>query len=324
VDLNGGIGTALAAHGTDLTDPPARVATPVASRDPVGPGRRDPELIGSLAGAIAAVVAFALVWALAGFSTPPKPTIGDQVSEIKRDGAQGGRRAIVFPVDLHGSGEASYVFLFQDVEGVARHPQSDQLRVYDVRGGDLVLKLRFQPAGERAVYQFRSSADVDGDTTHEFIGGYGLAADHSQDLVPFAISWDNQRQRYRLISFDLGAPVLSRPPDASIAALYRRRLVFRDPSGKSIAGHPVQDFAVTETPARLVAGYFLAPAAGTIGVPYELHTATFDSNHLGPHLTPCTLPDRRFVVAHIASGRAPFQVIGERWDAASRGKPCTV
>ncbi len=322
VDLNGGIGTALAAHGTDLTDPPVRVATPVESRDPVGPGRRDPELIGSLAGAVAAVVAFALVWALAGFSTPPKPTIGDQVSDIKRDGSQGGRHAVVFPVDLHGSGDTSYVFLFQDLQGVVAHPQSDQLRVYDVRGGDLVLKLRFQPSGERAVYQFRSSADVDLDGKHEFIGGYGLAADNEQDLVPFAISWDDEHERYRLITFDLGAPALSRPPAASDAAPYMHELTFRDPGGASISGHPVQDFAVTTAPARLVAGYFLALAPGTVGQPYELHSATFDSNHGEPHVTPCQLPGRPFVVAHVASGRAAFKVIQDRWDAASRGKVC--
>ena len=231
LDLVGGIGAALCGAGTDGAPPPARVKPPEYERDSVPPARSGPPAPPPQHRRARSGRRARAVWVLAGFSTPrTPPTIGEQISAIKRAGSQGGRQVRVYgPVDLRGSGEASYLFQFQDGPGGVSSPRSDQLRVYDVLGTKLVQRLRFEPDGPRAVFQYRSSADVDQDNGAEIVGGYGESgtAGARQALVPFAINWDDAAQRYQMVFIDLGVPTLSsrRPtsPRASTAPSTRSR-----------------------------------------------------------------------------------------------------
>lgn len=232
------------------------------------------------------------------------------------------------PVDLHGAGADSYVFVFQDVPGAAKRPRSDEIRVYDQRGTRLVERFRFEPGGTRAVYQYRSAADVDLDGAHELVGGYGLPSNARQALVPFAVDWDDEAERYRLVPLDLGRPRLSRPaanvPERQYRSVYAHPLTLQDPrTGLRISGHRLQDFAVTdETPRRLIAGYFLSPPLPPKDPVLELRSAILDATHGAPHATPCTLPGRPELLAPVAAGRSYMRVLLDRWSEASAGGPC--
>ena len=329
MDLVGGIGAALCGAGTDGEPPPARVKPPEYERDSVPPARQDLQLLLPSTGALAAVAALALVWVLAGFSTPTPPTIGEQISAIKRAGSQGGRQVRVYgPVDLRGSGEASYLFQFQDGPGGVSSPRSDQLRVYDVLGTKLVQRLRFEPDGPRAVFQYRSSADVDQDNGAEIVGGYGESgtAGARQALVPFAINWDDAAQRYQMVSIDLGVPTLSRPaadiPSRQYRAVYAKPTTYRDPqTNLEITAHRVQDFVVTPPPRRLVAAYFLRPPLGDQESLFEIHPTTLLTGG-APRVTPCVLEGSPVIVEPGNRKRLPSSVIADAWSAASNGRFC--
>ena len=329
VDLAGGIGAALSGSGKEAEPPPARVKPPADERDSVPPARRDPQLLVPGAGALGAVAALALVWVLAGFSTPTPPTVGEQIGAIKRAGSQDGRQVRVYgPVDLRGSGEASYLFQFQDGPGSVSSPRSDQLRVYDVLGTRLVPRLRFEPVGPRAVFQYRSSADVDQDNSAEIVGGYGESgtAGARQALVPFAINWDDAAQRYKMVSIDLGAPTLSRPaadvPSRQYRAVYARPTTYSDPqTNTQITAHRVQDFVVTRPPRRLVAAYFLRPPLGDREPLFEIHPTTLLAG-AAPRVTPCVLEGSPLIVVPGNRKRLPSSVIADAWSAASRGRFC--
>ena len=137
------------------------------------------------------------------------PSIADNHRSSRRLARRSSRASpVAGAIDLHGSGEASYLFLFQDTAS-ARRPRSEEIRIYDRRGDRLVQRLRFEPDRPGAVFQFRSATDIDFDGASEIVGGYGLPGEGRGALVPFAIDWDNAERRYDLVSLDLGAPVLA-------------------------------------------------------------------------------------------------------------------
>jgi hypothetical protein len=273
----------------------------------------------------AALIALAAVWALTGFSTP---SISDQLSAAEREGSSDGRRVVLLKTaDLHGSGIRSHVLLFLDKPGT-RTPRSDDLRIYDEHGNKLVLAFRFQPTGPRAVFQYRAATVVDFDGADAIVGGYGYAGDAREAIVPFAVDWDNGAERYRLISLDMGAPTLPAASRIFAETQYRRvydqQTTFTDPPDHlMLTGHRVQDFTVTPTPHRLVAGWFLIPWLGTHEAKFELHTSIFDSSTGAPHLTPCKLTGlTRPLVVHMGQERAPMNVFEEAYTAASTGNYC--
>ena len=329
-----GVGEALASSGREVA-PAAALTRPSDDRERQAPIVRDPFLVVPAAGTLAAVLGIGLVWWLSGFSTPAPPSIADQITAIEAAGSHGGRHArlpVAGAIDLHGSGEASYLFLFQDTAS-ARRPRSEEIRIYDRQGDRLVQRLRFEPDRPGAVFQFRSATDVDFDGASEIVGGYGLPGEGRGALVPFAIDWDNAKRRYDLVSLDLGAPQLSqralprayRIPERQYRTLYAKPIVFRDArTGQRISGHRVQDFTVTPAPQRLVAGYFLRPPlAGLDLARLELHGAILSAATGAPHLTPCTFADRPLVELDVRWGeRSLPKAIEESWAQASASSRC--
>ena len=69
---------------------------------------------------------------------------------------------------------------------------------------DLVRELRFEPRevfpGEEALFQFRFIGDIDGDGADELVGGYGTPAIRGELLLPFAVDWNDDADRYELVS----------------------------------------------------------------------------------------------------------------------------
>ena len=320
------IGAGLASAGDERSAPaPAPVEPGIMDEpDPVPPMRRDFELLGAAGAVTLALAALAAVWIVSGFS---QPTIADQLATVQRDGSRGGRRAIVLaePANLHGTGMKSHVLLFVDAPGT-RRPRSDELRIYDEHGDDLVRALRFEPTGRRAVFQYRGLADVDFDGAEELVGGFGYPDHARQALVPFAVEWDRVSERYRLVPLDLGPPVLSRRPRNVPARQYREAYAapttFRARGdGLSVTGHRVQDFIVSAPPRRLVAGWFLHPWIGTEKAILELQPAALDATTGTPHLTRCRFSERPIVV-RAGRDRPLAKVFEDAYAEAAASKGC--
>jgi hypothetical protein len=194
--------------------------------------------------------------------------------------------------------------------------------------------VRFEPAGPRAVFEFASVADIDADGAAEVVGGYALASEARQAAVPFAVDWDDEARRYRLVALDRTPPTLSnialqrryRVPERQYRAVYAKRLTFADPgSGLSFSGRRVQEFIIARPP-RLVAAYFLQPPLDAVHnrAVLELHPSILSATSGGPHLRPCELkgvPSARVVLEW--QSRSLPKAIEEAWTAASAGRFCT-
>ena len=334
--FDGAIGHTLASDGTEAGAPPTP-RRPSEDHLRRTPALQDRIFVAPAAGAVAALAAVGLVWALAGFSTPEPPSIPDQIAAIKREGSRGGREAKVpvrGPLDLHGSGAESYFFYFHDRPGVATASRSDSLEIWDKEGDRLRRRVRFEPAGPRAVFEFASVADIDADGAAEVLGGYALASEARQAPVPFAVDWDDEARRYRLVALDRTPPTLSnialerryRVPERQYRAVYAKRLTFADPgSGLSFSGRRVQEFIISRPP-RLVAAYFLQPPLDAVHnrAVLELHPSILSATSGGPHLRPCELKDVPPVRVELEwQSRSLPKAIEEAWTAASAGRFCT-
>jgi hypothetical protein len=290
----------------------------------------DPQFMLPFVATCGAVVALAVIWIGSGFSVP---SIADQLARVQRDGSGGERRPTMLgTTDLHGTGIKSHVILFRGQSDPAR-PRSDGLRIYDEVGDKLVLRLNFEPRPDPqrsyAVFQYRGTADVDGDGATELLGGYAYAGSDQgrQALVPFAVNWDGGSQRYRLVSLDLGPPALSRSPRTRAAAQYLRLYAapvgFTDRrGGLTLTGHRVQDFALTTLPYRLVAGWFLQPWIGLEPATFEVQVAILDRTTDTPRLRPCRFPGKALVLRAGRDRHVP-DVLREAYAAASTNATCT-
>jgi hypothetical protein len=333
--FDGTIGQTLASDGTEAVAPPTP-RRPSEDHLRRTPALRDRIFVAPAAAALAAVVGVGLVWALAGFSTPKPPSIPDQIATIKRAGSRGGREARVpvrGPLDLHGSGGESYFFYFRDRPGVVAAPRSDRLEIWDKEGDRLKRRVSFEPDGPRAVFEFASVADIDADGAAEVVGGYALAAEARQAPVPFAVDWDDEARRYRLVALDREPPTLSnmplerryRVPERQYRAVYAKRLSFADRrSGLSFTGRRVQEFIITRPP-RLVAAYFLQPPLDAVHnrAVLELHPSILSATSGQPKLRPCELqggPPARVDFAW--QSRSLPKAVEEAWAAASRDRLC--
>ncbi len=334
-ELVEGIGPALASTGRDATAP-SPIASPV--RDMPRPHPlRDAQLAIPAGLTVAAVTVAALIWVIAGFSTPPIPLIADQLSSVKRNAAREGRRvrtpAGAAALDLHGTGSGSYFLLVEDRPGSGLNARADELRVYDDRGGRLVRRLRFEPRDAGARFQFRAAADIDFDGAVEVVGGYSRP-DARAALIPFALDFDDD-DRYELTPLALGKPRLTRLdlerkfriPTRQYRRVYELPISIADRRGAPpLRGRRVQDFVVTTPQWRLVAGYWVqAPlTSGDLGV-LELQAAVFGARGGGPEVRRCALAGGIVARTRLRlESRSPAKAIREDWAAASEGRECAL
>lgn len=331
VDLEAGIGAALASTGRESAVPLAWQAGPA---DVASHARPSPDLQVLIPAALAttAVLAAALVWHQAGFSTPEPPTIADQLTAIKRGAARQGRRVfspMKGTLDLTGTGEGSYVLYVRSQSNA--DPRSDEIRVYDRHGDRLREGLRFEPTGPRAQFSFRGATDVDGDGADEVVAGYSRP-DARQAMVPFVLDWDESRNRYALVPLDLGRPRLANPklarkfviPARQYRPVYARAIAFRDRRGTVLRGRRVQDFVMLGGPLRVVAGYFLKPPlTSTDLLILQLRGGDLARNVGVPLVRPCTLRGLPVLTTSLRlSERSMTRAIDERWTAESRNRLC--
>jgi hypothetical protein len=350
-DFTDGVGVALASRGRDSA-PPARRPPESGECQEAHPNPAVWRDLKVVAPALLTCAALALLASHArDFQTQ---SITDQIAADEREGSHHERHAaFVMQVDLHGSGEKSWLVLFRD-DPHARRRRSDEIRIYDQHGENLVRALRFEPVGEPAVFQERAIANVDFDGAQDIVGGYGYANESNGGgaIVPFAIDWDRSRGRYVVLSLQEGekAPTLSgkaikeaekqylaggegqpalkrkavKIAEEQYQRVYASRTTFSDPVDHiEITGHRVQDLAVSPAPHRLVAGWYLRPLLDTHRAIFELHTAIFDSSTGAPHLTPCTFTGLRGpLTVRAGKDRLAYRTFEEAYAKVSRTRAC--
>jgi hypothetical protein len=298
---------------------------------------RDVQLAVPAALTVAAMTAAGLIWALAGFSTPTPPPISDQLAKLNRDAAREGRvmtrPAGVGALDLHGTGAASYVRLVSNGPASGLAPRADELRIYDVEGGRLKLRTRFEPRDPGARFQFRAAADIDFDGAVEVVGGYSMPAAR-EALVPFAVDFDGA-DHYNLVPLDLGPPKLTkldlerrfRIPTRQYRRVYERPVSFPDRhSATVLRGLRVQDFIVTTPSRRLVAGYFVQapPSASDLAI-LELQAGVFKAGSGSPRLQRCALADGTVATARLRlDSRDEPTAMQESWAEAIKQRECAL
>jgi hypothetical protein len=339
-DLTAGIGVALATTGRDSEAPPPRPHAHVEQqRATRGRGAlRDVLLVGpgGLGGAALIVIA---ILALVGEFEQPKPaTIADQAQEARREGSVGSRQVVdAERADFHGSGEPSYFYVFGDAQDVTpAEARSDELQVFDQQGDELERAFRFEPrpvmlgaGAEPALFQFRFIGDIDGDGADELVGGYGTPAIRGELLLPFAVDWDEDAQRYRVVSLAPKPARLASPARgddvAGLRAAYATPLNMTDVESKDkLAGYRAQDFAVSADPHRLVGAYVSDVRQAGSERLVELQPSNFGRTGGRPQVTPCKLIDSGPVmtVAPTAKARPLHLVTLEQWLKASKDRFC--
>jgi hypothetical protein len=326
-----GPGRTLATSGMEM-DPPESPRPPFA---PAPTERWDMPAVALAGGAGVAAVLIVLVLLIKGFSTPTPPPMAVQIAELEQDAAKQGqfvRPVVNKPVDLHGTGLESRVFAF-----VAANPRrgdplpSEELRVYDDKGGWLREAFRFRPDAAGVKFEFRGARDVDRDGATEIIGAFA-PPDGRNAMLPVALDWQTLEQQYALVPLDLGAPKLTdvevskrfQVPERQYRDLYAAPVTVRDAtSAKRVTGHRVQDFVITSPP-RIVAAYFLRPPIDMTKdkALYELHAAILRVGR-APSLAPCApggIPPPRMEI--LLSERSQKKAVAETWATATADRYC--
>lgn len=234
------------------------------------------------------------------------PSLSSQLSTILRKEAE---RSWVSsydaPLDLHGVGQTSRVLILRwspaggssAVPGGSGALRSDEIRVYDVRGGRfrlafsyeprLILQDKRYPTGNPTSIRVVSTEDVDLNGGRDLITSFD--EDFGDELIahPVVIRWSDATQRYSVVPLlDAGLlgsgnqRVRNRPPSlASLRhpttlteyahRLYSQAVTFADARGARFSSYGAEDFIIEPTASHhfdLVAGYIsgLTPTqAGT-------------------------------------------------------------
>ena len=346
--LDNGLGRAVATVGHEGADPPPPPPPPVADAPEVSAASsalRDPWITVPAAVCGAALAIIAALALVGEFEEPATPTLAQQIHSARRDVSAGSLDIIDQErVDFRGAGEQSLVLVSGNRGTVPRgRVRSDQLLVYNVQGEKLVRALSFQPrtamgeSGPEAwVFRFRGIADIDGDGAEELVGGYGTSTTGGEQLVPFAVDWDEDDGRYRLVPLLPERPELSIEPVGLEAAGLRGKYVSPTKLTAvrgllSIEGYRVQDFTVVTDPHQFVAGFVSRIMSGGLVRAVELSPFLLDRSGRGPRLTPCRLMGRELPVRPLPVRPIPAPqpnvrqlqfVIREEWLAAREKAFC--
>jgi hypothetical protein len=255
-----------------------------------------------------------------GRSLVEPPPVADQIASVTQGLLGVGRHLVVSErVQLHATEDPSWVVVTEDAPSSSafyggavgdsgfRAPESDDLRIYDVRKGWLRLMLEFRPSGSgKAAWAWSTPSgapaalDYNDDGTEEIIAGWE-APDAHGDTVPFVIDW--QRSRYTLIA------MTPRPPELGTVGfgdpnllkdrqhLYLHKFTLRNAArgwhARTLAGFGVQAYALSQKPiVRLLTGYYSElPGAGP-GGDSVLQVRANQIEHSTLTLSPCVPQDQ--------------------------------
>jgi len=198
--------------------------------------------VGTVAAALLGAAAVWLVVQASDSLFGKHQSIGQQVAHV-RSAAVAAGKDVAFQRRLElRPGVQSDVFVLRPSSVTAR---SAEIKIYDEEGGDLNLKLAFQPRANDASHGFAfpfeqiALADLNGDGTDEVVGAYLVQGRSINPVhIPVVAYWNDRPTRYEL------KPVLESPPEpfaASAAApsktpfpfdsaILRRRVTLSDPA----------------------------------------------------------------------------------------------
>jgi hypothetical protein len=256
---------------------------------------RDPTFLGLLGGLLAVIVIGVVLLARGDIVDPP--SINEQIQQTTSEllaaaGPGGGHVILNERVPFHATDQPSWLIVVQDLptaaafnegaaEGASPKPRSDDVRVYDVVGDRLALKLNFRPDGAglgAAEWESLSAgapayADYAQDGSEAVIGGFVLPSQATSAVLPVAIRY--RADRYVVVA------LTPDKPDLGTAGLDAQTLRFRQAAYETplaltnavrdrrfarlgVTGYRVQAFALAHSPTvRLLTGYFARfPAFG--------------------------------------------------------------
>ena len=234
---------------------------------------------------------------------PPPPPIDEQLSHVSRDAAKAEMRvAESTEADLHGSGEMSRIFVLRSTQG-----SGNELRIYDVSGGRLRDRLRFEPkvashGGLNPDISLRldGMADVDGNGRDELVVSLDEEYGDNSATAPLLVEWDPLTDDYRITPFltpdrpKLGGP--TRPVLAGRRGgffvpppeLYTEPLTIRNrATGATFRSYAADVFLVRRSAfsRALVAGFIVG--SGPRGPSYLLRAWSISDAGPPPLLYPC-------------------------------------
>jgi hypothetical protein len=167
-------------------------------------------LIGAIAVLAGLIVSISLI--VGAISKPPP--LDEQLDKRRHELAIQSYHAIAEKrVDLHGSGKASYFFVFRSnrrFPGTSISKVADRWVIYDNEDGRLHERMAFQPRARPdligpPVLRIDGIQDFDRDGRSEIIGGFASRyVDALGPEVPFLVAWDYRDKAPSLPAPDRG------------------------------------------------------------------------------------------------------------------------
>jgi hypothetical protein len=263
-------------------------------------------------GGLLVTLALMIIGGLTGFaggllSPPPlENQMSDVLNQMVSEGGVGGGHVVLDKrVQFHPTEAASWVVGVGDTPRhdaftnavancgpastqncVSPPPRSDELRIYDVRGGRLSLAFQFRPlgvgktaAGLDPIPGAGSGGDYDADNAPEVVAEYSWP-DGANTVLPFGIYWKDGR--YNIVGLTRDRPSFSmRGLDPNMAlfikqAYLKPMLLPNTHRGRfgnlKLAGFKVQAAALVQQPStRLLTGYDTTYPDSTRPTTLELH-----------------------------------------------------
>jgi hypothetical protein len=323
--------------------PPVPATEPPQPPDPAPPRKLwlDPAFVALMGATAAAAAAIAIAGVTGGLVKPP--AIDDQISSLTqqalaREGPGGAHVVVSERVQFHDTDVPSWLLVVEDrpthldfydavANGLAGPaPRSDIVRIYDVVGGRLALRLSYRPQGtakDAAAWEPLATNPgvgpvLDNGGVPQLLAGYVLPDGNSAEL-PLGIEWKDGA--YRLLALTPQPPELDRPAVSAAAASFRRELYEHRhdwPNAVNggfgrlrLTGYLTQALAFAEEPQpRLLTAYYVTHPVYAQPSNVELHVVQLLSGSL--QVQPCT-PANGFCPAPVT---APRLIVPANWSLA--------
>jgi hypothetical protein len=208
-----------------------------------------------------------------------RPSPGEQLDSIRAEAAREGQTVyFVHELDLHGGGATkSYFMVLRDTNileyDIGRGAYtSDEIRIYDLQGGRLALRFRFQPDIFRTedgfssplLWRLTSFRDVSGDGVNEVVGAYSEFFMAPIFPTPVVIGWNPSGAGYQLVPLLTSDPHLANISRPGAYGLFAQH-IFHTPyqlknleGSESLRAYPTEEFVIVGPPDQtqtIVAAY---------------------------------------------------------------------
>ncbi len=270
------------------------------------------------------------------------PPISVQLADVRQEAAAQSLRTVANQrVDLHGTGQASYLLaLRRDGTPWATGSNgkfvraSDEIRIYDVEDHELVLRFRFRPKPNRGLaylFELLAVRDLDHNGRAELVGAYWSIYMNERQATPVALVWDDAASAYKL------SGLITTPPRLRFAKRpgYWERVVrkgynepdrLHDPkSGITVRGHVAEFVRLAKgqssTPV-LLAAFIVRQAAHIAPATYQLTAWHLDFQKPAASSTRCIPMPADFPLVSEGRRRLPEDAIFKMWQPRLRPLAC--